>query len=350
MIDLRAPVEFARGAFPASVSLPLMTDNERELVGTCYKQQGQQAAIELGHQLVQGTTKHLRVEAWIKQLQERPDTVIYCFRGGLRSRISQQWLAAAGYPVALVEGGYKALRQYCLNRTETLVRDLPALVLSGRTGTGKTTVLAGFPRYVDLEHLAHHRGSSFGKQFDPQPSQIDFESALTQRLLGLAQAGNQAVAFEDESRLIGRCMLPECLQAKLKQSPILVLEDDLEARVERILAEYVVAAMAERIARLPDYQQAFEHLAQGLQDSLYKIRKRLGGEAYKQAQNLLTEALDKQSRTDNYDAHKDWIRFLLNRYYDPMYDYQLALKSDRVVIRGTSAQLQAWLTDYAQVT
>ena len=348
MIDLRAPVEFCRGAFPASLSLPLMTDSERELVGTCYKQQGQEAAMALGQQLVQGAIKEARVEAWAQQIQQHPATVIYCFRGGLRSRIAQQWLAQTGHPIAFVEGGYKALRQHCLGRTEALVEALPALVLSGRTGTGKTTVLAAFPRYIDLEGLAHHRGSSFGKQFDPQPSQIDFESRLTVSLLTMARAGNQPVAFEDESRLIGRCMLPECLQAKLKQSPILVLEDDLEARVERILGEYVIAATTERVARLSDRQQAFDHLAQGLHNSLNKIRKRLGGEAHKLAQKLLKAALDKQSRTDNYDAHKDWIRFLLNRYYDPMYDYQLSLKSDRVVIRGSSVQLQAWLKDYTK--
>jgi len=345
MIDLRAPVEFAKGAFPSSVGLPLMTDQERELIGTCYKEQGQDAAIKLGHQLVQGDAKQQRVAAWVAQMGVRPDSIMYCFRGGLRSRISQQWLADAGYPIAFVEGGYKALRQHCLTRTEELVAQLPALVLSGRTGTGKTRVLVDFPRYVDLEATAHHRGSSFGKQFDPQPSQINFESALTLRLLQLAKAGNQAVAFEDESRLIGRCMLPECLQAKLKASPILVLEDDLEARVERILDEYVVEATAVREQRLADKQVAFEHLSAGLQDSMYRIRKRLGAESHEEAQKLLANALQQQSLTDNFSAHKDWIRYLLNRYYDPMYDYQLSLKQERVVIRGTANQLRTWLAE-----
>ena len=47
MMDARAPVEFTKGAFPGVVNLPLMNDLERQKVGTCYKQQGQQAAIEL---------------------------------------------------------------------------------------------------------------------------------------------------------------------------------------------------------------------------------------------------------------------------------------------------------------
>lgn len=346
MIDLRAPIEFAKGAFPTSVSLPLMSDRERELIGTCYKQQGQDVAINLGHELIKGKLKQARVDAWVEQKQSQPNSILYCFRGGLRSRISQQWLADAGFPTAIVEGGYKALRQHCMSRTDELVKQLPAWVLSGRTGTGKTRVLAHFPRYVDLEGLAHHRGSSFGKHFDAQPSQIDFESALTVRLLELNQHNQRAVAYEDESRLIGRCMLPQSLQDKLKQSPILVLEDELEARVERILTEYVVIAMAEREQRLGSKQQAFEHLSQGLQKSLSKIRKRLGDEDHRQAQGLLANGLQQQSLTDNFDAHKDWIRFLLNRYYDPMYDYLLSLKQDRIVVKGSVSVIQDWLLQH----
>ena len=57
LMDVRAPVEFDKGAFPQSVNLPLMVDVERQKVGTMYKQQGQQAAIALGHSLVCGKVK-----------------------------------------------------------------------------------------------------------------------------------------------------------------------------------------------------------------------------------------------------------------------------------------------------
>ena len=246
-------------------------------------------------------------------------------------------------PIAFVEGGYKAIRQHCIQRTEQLVAELPAIVLSGRTGTGKTRVLGDFPRYIDLEGLAHHRGSSFGKQLDPQPTQINFESALAAELIRLSRISSKAIAFEDESRLIGRCMMPECLQAKLKHSPILVLEDDMAARVERILDEYVIEATALRKQRFDNKQQAFDDLSASLTKSLHKIRKRLGGEAHQEALGLLTNALRHQSLTDNFEAHKDWILFLLQRYYDPMYDYQLSLKSQRVVIRGNATELKQWL-------
>ncbi|HAW93501.1 TPA: tRNA 2-selenouridine(34) synthase MnmH, partial [Candidatus Azambacteria bacterium] len=92
LLDLRAPVEFSRGAFAGSVNLPLMSDNERVAVGTCYKQQGQQAAIALGHQLVQGDLKASRINAWRNFALAQPEGMLYCARGGLRSQIAQQWL------------------------------------------------------------------------------------------------------------------------------------------------------------------------------------------------------------------------------------------------------------------
>ena len=33
MIDVRAEVEFAQGAFPGAVNIPILNDNERHLVG-----------------------------------------------------------------------------------------------------------------------------------------------------------------------------------------------------------------------------------------------------------------------------------------------------------------------------
>ena len=94
MMDVRAPVEFAQGAFPGVVNRPLMDDGERQQVGTCYKHKGQDAAIALGHQLVSGATKQARIAAWAQFAQDHPGGVLYCFRGGLRSQIVQQWLHA----------------------------------------------------------------------------------------------------------------------------------------------------------------------------------------------------------------------------------------------------------------
>ena len=82
LIDVRAPVEFAQGAFPCAQNLPLMLDSEREAVGICYKQHGQDAAIKLGNELVYGAVRDARLAAWREQCARHPEGYIYCFRGG----------------------------------------------------------------------------------------------------------------------------------------------------------------------------------------------------------------------------------------------------------------------------
>ena len=114
LIDVRAPIEFQQGAFARAVNLPLMIDSERRAVGTCYKQHGQQAALALGHRTVNGKLREQRTAARLAACAERPAGYIYCFRGGLRSQLVQQWLHEAGVDYPRITGGYKALRNYLL--------------------------------------------------------------------------------------------------------------------------------------------------------------------------------------------------------------------------------------------
>ena len=138
MMDARAPVEFNKGAFPGVINLPLMNDHERQRVGTCYKQHGQQAAIVLGHQLVSGAVKAERIQAWADFAQAHPDGLLYCFRGGLRSQIVQQWLKdEAGIDYPRVGGGYKAMRTFLLDTLDQAVTQCDFVLLGGMTGTGK---------------------------------------------------------------------------------------------------------------------------------------------------------------------------------------------------------------------
>ena len=342
MFDVRAPIEFNKGAFPNVINLPLMSDDERHQIGSCYKEQGQEAAIALGHQLVSGATKNQRVEQWYAFASQHPNAVLYCFRGGLRSKVTQQWLAEAGIAIPFVEGGYKALRTHLIERLDKLVEDVPAFVLSGRTGTGKTEILPQFDRPIDLEGIAKHRGSSFGKYIEEQPSQINFENSLAIALMQLKKASNNPVIYEDESRLVGCRLLPLSLQAKLRSSPIMVLSDFFDARVDRIFGEYVVKAIAAWQQELADPNDAFLAFGDSLLQSINRIRKRLGSEAHTHLVKLLEKALNQQSKRNNLTHHKDWISYLLIHYYDPMYDYQLSLKQDRVVMQGTSSEIVSW--------
>ena len=164
MMDARAPVEFGKGAFPGVVNLPLMNDVERQKVGTCYKQQGQQAAIELGHQLVSGQTKAERIEAWAAFAKANPEGYLYCFRGGLRSQIVQQWLKSeAGIDYPRVVGGYKAMRTFLLQSTDEAIAACDFVLVGGMTGTGKTEIVRQLAAALRL-------GLALGGEVDVYPT------------------------------------------------------------------------------------------------------------------------------------------------------------------------------------
>jgi tRNA 2-selenouridine synthase len=343
MIDTRAPVEFARGSFPTAVNLPLMTDEERAKVGTCYKQQGQDAAIALGHKLVQGEVKESRVQAWLDFASTNPGGYLYCFRGGLRSRICQQWLADAGCNYPRIAGGYKAMRRFLIDNLERNSREVNFVILAGRTGAAKTELLRQIPNSVDLEELARHRGSAFGRRVGGQPSQINFENALAIALLRREQAHpDQPILLEDEGAYIGSNTIPEALRETMAKAPLILLEADLESRVEHSFANYILHNLGDWRKTL-DQETSFQRFATELRESLKRLQRRLGGQRYREVSEILESAIDAHARGDS-SLHRDWIRILLRDYYDPMYDYQLSRKKDRVVFRGTAQQVREYLT------
>lgn len=333
LMDARAPVEFHKGAFPGAVNLPLMNDIERQRVGTCYKHHGQQAAIELGHQLVSGPVKEERIQAWAEFARTHPEGYLYCFRGGLRSQIVQQWLRTeAGIDYPRIGGGYKALRGFLIDTLESALADCDFVLLGGMTGTGKTEVLVQLRNSVDLEGHANHRGSSFGKRATGQPSNIDFENRLAIDLLKKRAAGIGQFVLEDESRVVGSCALPLPLYQGMQQYPMVWLEDRFEQRVERILRDYVVDLSAEFQAVHGD--EGFGRFSERLLDSLDNVHKRLGGERHRRMRVLMEEALAEQGRSGAVDLHRAWIEGLLREYYDPMYVFQREKKGGRIEFAG----------------
>ena len=345
MMDARAPVEFAKGAFPGVVNLPLMNDSERQRVGTCYKQQGQQAAIELGHQLVSGRTKAERIEAWAAFARANPDGYLYCFRGGLRSQIVQQWLKSeAGIDYPRVVGGYKAMRTFLLESSEQAVAECDFVLVGGMTGTGKTEVIAQLSNAVDLEGHANHRGSSFGKRASGQPAQIDFENALAIDLLKRRAAGQEQFVLEDEARLIGRCSLPLPLYQGMQHYPLVWLEDSLANRVQRILQAYVVELCAEFVAQQGE-EAGFAAYAARLRESLTNITRRLGGERYQRLAAIMDQALAEQAQDGAVDTHRGWIEALLVEYYDPMYVFQRESKAGRIEFAGEQQAVVQYLRE-----
>ncbi|MBT1446072.1 tRNA 2-selenouridine(34) synthase MnmH [Shewanella sp. JM162201] len=342
IMDVRAPVEFGKGAFPAAVNLPLMTDSERQKVGTCYKEQGQQAAIELGHQLVSGRVKDARVAAWKAFFETNPQGYLYCFRGGLRSQITQRWLKEAGLDIPYIEGGYKAMRQFLIEEIDASPRHSEMLILSGITGSGKTDFIRLRTESIDLEGIANHRGSSFGKQHDGQPSQIDFENRLAIELMRHQERSNGSLLLEDESFLIGRNAIPKSFFEKMQSAPVLVLTETLDARLPRLLDDYVHKMHSGYVSRLGE-EAGFAAFREYLLGSLKGIHKRLGGKLHSEITELMSQALaSQQSRSDSSD-HLKWIALLLESYYDPMYHFQLGKKAARVRFEGTHAEMHAYL-------
>ena len=345
MMDMRAPVEFAQGAFPGAVNLPLMSNEERAQVGTCYKQQGQDAAIKLGHQLVSGAIKAQRLAAWAEFARAHPDGVLYCFRGGLRSQTVQRWLRdEAGIDYPLVVGGYKAMRTFLIETLRQAIEQCPLTVVGGMTGTGKTDVIVQLDGAIDLEGLANHRGSAFGKRSTPQPTYIEFENQIAIRWLKQRAVGLNRFVVEDEGRAIGSCSLPLELHAAMQSAPLVWLEDSFEHRVERILRDYVVSQLDEHVA-LHGLEQGFERYAEQLLKSLAGITKRLGGERYQRLHAIMEDALARQRASGSVERHRDWIAGLLREYYDPMYDFQRQSKADRIVFAGEQADVLAFLRE-----
>lgn len=345
LMDVRAPVEFDKGAFPGVRNLPLMNDPERQAVGTCYKQQGQQAAIELGHRLVGGDIKQARLQAWAAFALAHPHGYLYCFRGGLRSQITQQWLKEeAGIDYPRVIGGYKAMRSYLIDVTEAATLECDMVLLGGLTGSGKTEVLSQLSNGLDLEGLANHRGSSFGRHATPQPGQIDFENALAIDLLKKRARGIEQFVVEDEARAVGSRAIPVEFYRRMQRQPLVWLQDPQHSRVERILKDYVIDLRIEFV-ELYGEEAGFGAFAERLQHSLSSNQKRLGGERYQRLVALLNTALDEQLRTGQVDLHRLWIDVLLKEYYDPMYAYQLDSKQPRIEFAGDRSAVLEYLKD-----
>lgn len=340
LIDVRAPIEYTKGAFLNSINLPIMTDEERHQVGIKYKESGNDAATELGHTLVSGSVKAERVEAWRQFILANEGTMLYCFRGGARSRISQQWLKEIGIELTRLEGGYKAFRQYLM--TQMAPENIPTkpVILTGCTGSGKTILLSKLPHAIDLEAIAHHRGSAFGNFIDGQPTQINFENNLAYALIKHRQSLNHMI-LEDESRNVGKCYIPKELLDYFRSGPYILLDVPLHERVDITYKEYVEESQQRYIERFNDKGLVMWH--DYIVTSMEKVKKRLGGDRFKGLIELFESSFSQQLSTGDATGHKDWILTFLRDYYDPMYQYQIDQKKDKIAFSGNHEAVYEYL-------
>lgn len=300
-VDVRAPIEHRDSAIPGSVNIPLFTDEERQEIGTLYKQSGEEAAKWRAMEIVSPKLPHLLGE--IKDLKKSgAEPVIHCWRGGMRSRSVASFLEYAGIPALRLEGGYRAYREYILERIPQLLPE-KAIVLHGMTGTGKTDILQalqekGYP-VVDLEKMANHRGSIFGMiGMGEAHNQKTFDALLFERLNEIK--GSNYFIIEAESKRIGRAAQPEEMLKKKVNGIHYLVKSSIPKRVQRIYNEYVQPFLGEAW---------FE---EEVREKVSKLIKRVNHDV----SPSLAFALEEKK-------YKKLIEILLVHYYDPRYNHAL---------------------------
>lgn len=292
-IDVRSPSEFENATIPGSINIPLFNDEERAEVGTIYTQQSVQLAKERGLEIASA-----KLPSFVKAFHEiDEEKVVFCWRGGMRSKTSATVLDLMGIHTYRIKGGVRAYRKWVVETLEQFEIRQPAYVLNGYTGSGKTIILRkllkeGYP-VLDFEGMANHRGSIFG-QIGLQPhNQKAFDSILLETLLPLQQA--PYVLFEAESQRVGKVVLPHFITEKKEQGTELFIELPMEERIRNILEDY----------RPWEYQQQFI-------DVFERIKNRIHTPI---AANIHSDLL----AGDFASA----VGLLLEYYYDPRYEYTM---------------------------
>jgi tRNA 2-selenouridine synthase len=299
LLDVRSTGEYEKGHIPGAGSFPLFTDEERKNVGIIYKSKGRKSAIRKGFEIVGG--KYCEYLKKIKSFSPDVPVFLYCWRGGMRSAALGWLFEKYGFTVYLLKGGYKSFRSQL---REDFARERKICILGGMTGSGKTEILwelkkAG-QQVIDLEDIAGHRGSAFGNLgFREQISNEHFENRLWDAFRQTDPG--TAVWLENESRSIGRVIIPPELYSVMQRSDLYLLEVPRKIRIERIVEDY---------SHFPSDQ---------LVDSIYRIRKKLGGLRTRQAVDSVVSG-DYRKAVD-----------LILDYYDKSYRYCLEQKDFRTI-------------------
>ena len=307
IIDVRSPLEYAQGNIPGAKNIALFTDDERAVVGTLYKQAGKQQAILQGLQLV-GPKLADFVQA-AKLLTDKKSVFVYCWRGGMRSNSFAWLLNTYGYDVFVLESGYKSYRNFAL---QEFSKKLNLIVITGQTGSGKTNLLHDYAskrkQIIDLEGLACHRGSVFGGIGRTQPTQEQFENNLAFVMRNLKS--QESTWIEDESRKVGKMVIPSGLWDQMRSAPIWFLEKTKEERMTLIAQEYGIFSIQDSLT------------------CLARLEKHLGLERYEQAKELLLQG----NRQELYS--------MLIDYYDQAYNKSLILRQKQLTASSSSLDCQ----------
>lgn len=287
MVDVRSPKEFEEGHIVQAHNIPLLDNDERDIVGTIYKEEGSEAAVEKGYELVSPRREELLGKA--KDCAKGQALRVYCWRGGMRSLKMAELFESAGISCSVLEGGYKAFRR---DLRMDFSRASRWLVLMGMTGSGKTALLQALKNYgeqiLDLEYHARHKGSAFGSLgMSEQPSTAQFQNELYHAFSTLDPA--RRIWIECESHNIGQVYLPEGLWEHMLVAPAIEVFVDREKRMDRLVKEYGTFSIAD------------------LEHATSRIERRLGSQKVEQVKKDLRAG----------DLHR--VASTLLAYYDKGY-------------------------------
>ena len=239
VVDVRSPAEFDEDHVPRAINAPVLSNDERAHVGTLHAQCSAFEARKVGAALISRN-----IGALLERWRDKPRDfapLVYCWRGGQRSRSLAHILGEIGWRATQLDGGYRAYRRHVVERLATLPGQFDYRVICGMTGAGKSRLLAALgaegAQVLDLEALAQHRGSLLGDLPDaPQPSQKRFESELLDVLQGFD--ARRPVFVESESRHIGRVQVPPSMIESMRAAACVRLDVPLASRVALLQDEY----------------------------------------------------------------------------------------------------------------
>ena len=304
IIDVRSPTEFENDHIPGSINIPILSDIERHEVGLKYKQVNPFKAKIMGASLIsKNISSVLEKEFSNKSGSWHP--LIYCWRGGQRSRSLALVLNEIGWRVSVLKGGYKNFRKKVLNELDN-VEQFNFKIIQGQTGSAKTKILSSLKnlkaQVLDLEDLASHRGSLLGKELGKkQPSQKYFETLLHNKIFEFNF--NFPIYLESESSKIGNLHIPSKIWEKISVSERILLDVPFNERVKFLLNEY-------------------DHLTKQ-KDLLKPFLKGMVSQYSKKLINYWEELI----------LNNNWEKFvgeILENHYDPKYKFSEIRYKDKI--------------------
>jgi len=289
-VDVRTPAEFKEDHLPKAINIPVLDNKERAIVGTIYKQISRELAVQKGEKYYQ--EKIPKITETIKSSKNKT-LIVYCWRGGMRSKILATLFHTLNYKTYQLEGGYKSYRKFVLHQLTNYQLKPKPIILHGLTCTGKTQLLKKFPNSLDLEGLAQHRGSLYGALSLKPNSQKRFESLLLQKLNQLNH--EKPIFIEGESRRIGNTIIPEFLWKAMKNGINVLINKKLSLRTKDLVKEYFTEKNIKEI----------KEITKNLSKVISKTNKQKVIELIEQKQ------------------YQKAAEILLTKYYDPLYNHTL---------------------------